>query len=60
MTGKIRLTPADIEMMTDGQREIFYEGVRVGAEHQRKIILELVKDFPEASERIKKGQNEKA
>lgn len=60
MTGKIRLTPADIEMMTDGQREIFYEGVRVGAENQYRVILGLLKDVPEAIARLKKEQNEKA
>lgn len=47
-------------MMTDGQREIFYEGMRVGAEKERKMILESVKDIPEAVARLKKGQNEKA
>lgn len=60
MTRKHKLTPADIAMMTDGQREIFYEGMRVGAEIERKAILESVKHIPEAVETIKKGQNEKA
>ena len=46
--------------MTDGQREIFFEGMRVGAETERKTILELVKHIPEAVATIKKGQNEKA
>lgn len=47
-------------MMTDGQREIFYEGMRVGAEIERKAILESVRHIPQAVETIKKGQNEKA
>jgi len=60
MTRKIRLTTEDIAMMTDGQREIFFEGMRVGAEIERKQILESVKDIPEAIARLKKGKNEKA
>jgi hypothetical protein len=54
------LTTEDIAMMTDGQREIFFEGMRVGAEIERKQILESVKDIPEAIARLKKGKNEKA
>jgi hypothetical protein len=60
MTGRIRLTQEDIQMMTDGQREIFYEGVRVGAENHHRVILRLLKDVPEAIARLKKEQNEKA
>jgi hypothetical protein len=60
MTGKFRLTAADIEMMTEGQREIFYEGVRVGAENERKATLRLLKDVPQAIAILKKEQNEKA
>ena len=60
MTRKIRLTTADIAMMTDGQREIFFEGMRVGAETERKAVLGLLKDVPEAIAILKKGKNEKA
>lgn len=60
MTGKFRLTAEDIAMMTDGQREIFYAGMRVGAENERKATLKLLKDVPEAIAILKKGQNEKS
>lgn len=39
------ITKHDIELMTDGQREIFYAGIKIGRSQIKKIIADVASEY---------------
>lgn len=39
------ITKHEIELMTDGQREIFYAGIKIGRSQIKKIIAEVASEY---------------
>lgn len=42
MRMRIRLNKHDIDAMTEGQREILFEGVKMGSAQERKILIKII------------------